>query len=90
MLASRYVGEFEQKWVKGRGFPSDELLGSGDLQSLSDLGNSYSVIGEMRAVPFAIRDMVQLAAVTAAPLVPLGLIIFSLEELLTRLVKVIL
>jgi hypothetical protein len=90
LLASRYVGEFEQKWVKGRGFPSDELLGSGDLQSLSDLGNSYSVIGEMRAVPFSIRDMVQLAAVTAAPLVPLGLIIFSLEELLTRLVKVIL
>jgi hypothetical protein len=66
----------------------DELLGNGDFQSLSDLGNSYAVIGEMRAVPFGIRDMTRLAAVTAAPLVPLGLIVFSLEELLIRLVKV--
>ncbi len=90
LLASRYVEEFEQKWVKERGFLSDELLGNGDIQSLSDLGNSYAVIGEMRAVPFGIRDMTRLAAVTAAPLVPLGLIIFSLEELLIRLVKVIL
>ncbi len=90
LLASRYVEEFEQKWVKGRGLLSDELLGSGDIQSLADLGNSYAVIGEMRAVPFGIRDMMRLAAVTAAPLVPLGLIIFSLEELLIRLVKVLL
>lgn len=90
LLASRYVEEFEQKWVKGRGLLSDELLGNGDIQSLSDLGNSYAVIGEMRAVPFGIRDMTRLAAVTAAPLVPLLLIIFSLEELLIRLAKVLL
>lgn len=88
LLASRYVEEFEQKWVKGRA-PSDELLGTGDIQSLADLGNSYTVIGEMRAVPFGIRDMMRLAAVTAAPLVPLGLTIFSFEELLMRLVKII-
>ena len=45
----------------------------------------------MRAVPFGIRDMTRLAAVTAAPeLVPLWLIIFSLEELLIRLAKVLL
>jgi hypothetical protein len=89
LLASRYVEEFEQKWVKGRGLLSDDLLGSGDIQSLADLGNSYGVIGEMRAVPFGIRDMMRLAAVTAAPLVPLGLLIFSLEELLISLVKII-
>ena len=88
LLASRYVEEFEQKWVKGGGLLPDELLGNGDFQSLSDLGNSYAVIGEMRAVPFGVRDMTRLAAVTAAPLVPLGLIVFSLEELLIRLAKV--
>ena len=60
-----------------------------DIQSLADLGHSYAVIGEMRAVPFGMRDMMLLAAATAAPLVPLGLIIFSLEELLIRLLKVI-
>jgi hypothetical protein len=88
LLASRYVEEFDQKWVKGRALPSDELLGTGDIQSLADLGNSYAVIGEMRSVPFGVRDMLRLAAVTAAPLVPLGLTIWSLEELLTRLIKI--
>ena len=89
LLASRYVEEFEHKWVKGRGLLSHELLGNVDIQSLADLGHSYAVIGEMRAVPFGIRDMMLLAAATAAPLIPLGLIIFSLEELLMRLLKVI-
>jgi hypothetical protein len=89
LLASRYVEEFDQKWVKGRALPSAELLGTGDIQSLADLGNSYAVIGEMRAVPFGVRDMMRLAAVTAAPLVPLGLTIFSFEELLLRLIKII-
>ena len=89
LLASRYVEEFDYKWVKRRGSLSHELLGSVDIQSLADLGHSYAVIGEMRAVPFGMRDMMLLAAATAAPLIPLGLIIFSLEELLIRLVKVI-
>jgi hypothetical protein len=33
--------------------------------------------------------MTRLAAATAAPLVPLGLTIFSLEELVMRLIKII-
>jgi hypothetical protein len=89
VLASRYVDEFEQKWVKGRAVPSDELLGTGDIQSLADLGSSYAAIGDMRAVPFGVRDMIRLAAVTAVPLVPLGLTTFSLEELLMQLIKIV-
>jgi hypothetical protein len=88
-LASRYVEEFEKKWVLGSASPHDELLGAADIQSLADLGNSYGVVREMSAVPFGLQDMTRLAVVTAAPLVPLGLTIFSLEELVMRLVKVI-
>jgi hypothetical protein len=67
-----------------------EFLGSGDIQSLADLGNSYAVIGEMRVVPFGLRDIMRLAGATAAPLVPLTLTIFSLEEVITRLIKIVL
>jgi hypothetical protein len=66
-----------------------ELLGSGDIQSLADLGNSYSVVGDMRIVPFGMKDIMRLAAAAAAPLLPLTLTIFSLEELLTRLLKTV-
>ena len=88
-LANRYVQVFDEKWVGGGAAADDELLGSGDIQSLADLGNSYTVIKEMRLVPFGLNVVAMLAATTIAPLVPLTLTIFSLEELLGHLVKVL-
>src|SRR5262250_1664351 len=87
LLAQRYVESFEQKWVR-ESLPSAELLGTGDIQSLADLGNSYQVIREMRIVPFGLQDISRLAIATAAPLSPLLLTIFSFEELLIRIFKV--
>jgi hypothetical protein len=86
-LASRYVQGFQEKWIHERAFSEDELLGSGDIQSLADLGNSFTVVQEMRLVPFGLKDAARLAAAT--PLIPLGLTIFSLEELVTRLIKIL-
>ncbi|HEY5908715.1 MAG TPA: hypothetical protein VIZ31_11780, partial [Vicinamibacteria bacterium] len=61
-LASRYVNAFEDKWMRSDA-PSDEpLLGSGDIQSLADLGNSYAAVQEMRLVPFGWKDVTRLAA----------------------------
>jgi hypothetical protein len=89
LLAQRYVESFEQKWVVRDPAPSDELLGSGDIQSLADLGNSYAMVREMRPVPFGLEDIARLAAATAAPLLPLLLTIFSPEELILRIIKVV-
>ena len=88
-LASRYVQGLEEKWILA-GTPKDEeLIGSGDIQSLADLGNSFAVVQEMRLVPFGLKDVARLVAATAAPLLPLTLTIFSLEELVTRLIKIL-
>ncbi len=89
LLANQYVFGFEEKWIRGGSPDVGELLGTGDIQSLADLGNSYSVVHDMRLVPFALEDMALLAAATAVPLLPLALMIFSLEELLIRLVKIL-
>jgi hypothetical protein len=89
LLANRYVFGFEERWI-GVGAPeTSELLGTGDIQSLADLGNSYSVVREMRLVPFRLEDVTLLAGITAVPLLPLTLTIFSVEELLIRLIKII-
>jgi hypothetical protein len=88
-LANRYVQKFDEKWVDGGTSADDELLGSADIQSLADLGNSYTVIQEMRLVPFGLKEVAKLAAATVAPLVPLTLTIFSLEELVGHLIKVL-
>jgi hypothetical protein len=87
LLASRYVFGFEDKWILGSMPKTDELLGTADIQSLADLGNSYSAVQSMRWVPFGNKDVIRLAAAAAVPLLPLGLTVLSLEELLTRLIK---
>jgi hypothetical protein len=88
-LAERYVREFDTKWLRG-GAPADEVLvGSGDIQSLADLGNSLEVVRTMRLVPVT-RDMIiRLAAVTLAPIAPLALTMMPLEELLKKLAGIL-
>jgi hypothetical protein len=89
LLAQRYIEGFEQKWVLRDPSTSEELLGAADIQSLADLGNSYGLVRDMRPVPFGLDDVTRLAAATAVPLVPLLLTIFSPEELLMRIIKVL-
>jgi hypothetical protein len=89
LLANQYVFGFEEKWIRGASPEVGELLGTGDIQSLADLGNSYSMVREMRIVPFGLEDITVLVAAMGAPILPLGLMIFSLEELLMKLLKVL-
>lgn len=88
-LASAYVSAFEQKWILGAA-GDQELLGTGDIQSLSDLGQSYAIVREMNVVPFGVQDITRLALATAVPLLPLALTVFSVEELAMKLVKILL
>jgi len=84
-LAQRYVREFDGKWLRG-GAPADEpLVGSGDIQSLADLGNSLEVVRTMRTLPVTKEALLQLAAASLAPIMPLALTMMPLEELLKRL-----
>jgi len=84
-LAQRYVREFDAKWLRG-GAPADEpFVGSGDIQSLADLGNSTEVVRSMRFILVTKEAIFQLAAATLAPIVPLALTMMPLEELLKKL-----
>ena len=64
--------------------------GSADLQSLADLGNSFAVIREMQVVPFGRQTVFRLAVAVLLPLAPLVLTMIPLDELLSRLVKMLL
>ena len=84
-LAQRYVRDFDAKWVRGIGSGEEQFLGTGDIQSLADLGNSFEVVRSMRIVPVTKDAMFQLAVATVAPIVPLVLTLMPLEELLKKL-----
>lgn len=89
VLAQDYVRRFDEKWLRGGAKADDELLGSGDIQSLADLGNSFSVVRSMRIVPVKRDDIIRLTAATLAPIVPLALTMMSLEDLLKTLFGVL-
>jgi hypothetical protein len=89
VLAQRYVREFDHKWLRGGAATDEPLVGSGDIQSLADLGNSFAVIRTMRLVPFTKETVLQLLVATIAPVLPLTLTMVPLDELLRRLLGVL-
>jgi len=85
-FATTYARDFDRRWLRSEDHDDEPLLGTGDIQSLADLGNAYVVIKEMKPVPFS-RDMfVQLVLATVVPFAPLLLTMFPLEELLDRII----
>lgn len=93
LFASQYGSDFREKWLRGRSRERSsldgELLGSADIQSLADLGNSFSVVQEMRMLPFGWRDVTRLAIITATPFLPLLLTVFSLDDFAKYVIKAI-
>jgi len=89
LLATRYLEQFEGKWIRGGASETSALLGSSDIQSLSDMETVYSRVSQMRLVPFSTSDITRLAAATAAPLVPLLFTMFSVADVMKLLVKIV-
>jgi hypothetical protein len=89
-LAERYTREFDTKWLRGGAPAGEAFVGSADIQSLADLGNGYGVVRTMQPIPVT-KDMVfQFAVATLAPIVPLALTMMPLEELLRKLLAMLL
>ena len=85
ILVSRYVREFDLKWVRGGATDDEPFIGSGDIQSLADLGNSFQVIRDIKPFPFGKDTVIQLVVLTILPSLPLVLTMIPLEELITKL-----
>lgn len=89
LILSRYNRAFQEKWIIRETPPEEPLLGSADIQSLADLGNSFDRIREMKVVPFSMRVVVQLAIVTSLPCIPLILLVIPISDVLKLLSKAV-
>jgi hypothetical protein len=78
-LASRYVSEFDQKWI--RADPPERPLVGMLTSVLADLAGSFEVSTACNRFPSA-RDDHLLVVATALPVLPLMLTIFPLDELI--------
>lgn len=88
-LAAKYTQSFDTRWVKGNAAEAEALLGSADIQSLADLGNSFEMVRKMRIIPIGLRTTLNLLASAAGPFAPLLLTMFPLEELLKQAVRLL-
>lgn len=73
-LATSYTRLFEERWI--RRVPDRPLLGTPDLQSLADLGNSFRVVREMRVILVRKRDVLLVLLASVGPALP-----FSAHEI---------
>lgn len=87
-LASHYANAFDEKWLAAGVSDGEQLLGTSDIQSLSDLANSYEVVRRTRLVLFEKTTVVRLAICIGLPLLPLTFTMIPLEKLLAALVNV--
>jgi hypothetical protein len=90
LLANRYVKEFDRKWIHGGAAPDEPLVGSADIQSLADLDGSFDVVRGMRLFPFGRETVTQLVATVVLPGLPLVLTVIPLEDLVKRLLGILL
>jgi hypothetical protein len=88
LLASRYTNAFEEKWLGAGEGRREPLLGTADIQSLSDLANSYEVVRGMRLVPFDKITIARLAVLVVLPMLPLAFTVIPAEKLLWALINV--
>jgi hypothetical protein len=85
-LANEYTRAFDRKWVRKEAPEGEQLLGSGDIQSLADLGNSFSFVRNMRTIPVDLNGVIPLIIATALPMLPLVLTVYPFDDLVLKLV----
>ena len=87
VVAMNYVTAFRQKWIASTTEEKEPLLGTGDIQSLADLANSFEVVQEMNLLPFNTKSVLRLAIILVLPISPLVLTMIPLSEIIDRLLK---
>jgi hypothetical protein len=86
-LEATYGQEFAAKWIKGKRQPGETPLGSDDIQSLADMGNSFVFVRDMRVIPVDKRTFLVLAVAAALPLIPTLILVTPADELIRTVLK---
>ncbi len=89
-LADQYTKEFHEKWIEGKRSDNEVLMGSSDIRSLADLANSFTVVQTMKSAIISKTTIMTFALASLLPFAPLLLTVYPFDELLSRLVKMVL
>lgn len=84
-----YNRAFEQKWALGPRPDVEAFLGSSDIQSLADLGNSFDRVRAMRTTLVPRRTVTHIIAFALLPSLPLVFVVFKVGDILKFLARAI-
>jgi hypothetical protein len=87
VVAHKYTNAFDDRWVKGINPENEQLLGTGDIQSLADLFNSYQIVEKMRMIPIDARQIIAIILIITIPFLPLITFVIPPKEILQSLIK---
>lgn len=85
-LAGEYTQAFHSKWIRKGAGEGEVLLGSADIQSLADMGNSFGFVRNMRTFPIDRNGLLPIVVATALPMLPLLLTVYPFDELVLKVI----
>jgi len=88
-LAQRYVRDFEARWIHASADEGESPLGTGDIQSLADMGNSFTAARGTNVVPITRQSVIQVVVATLLPIAPLALTVIPAKDLAAQLLKML-
>lgn len=89
VTASKYVDDFRSKWINSNSKTNEILLGTPDIQALSDLSNSFEVSNQMKLVPFTKGSLLKIILLTAVPFIPFIFTVIPLEIMINSVIKIV-
>jgi hypothetical protein len=89
-LANDYTLSFDRKWIGGGAPAGESLLGTSDIQSLADISNSFGIVRDMRLVPFDMKlTIIPYVLCAVIPFAPLALTVFPINEIITKIIQIL-
>lgn len=88
-FGSRYTQAFHRKWIEETAPSKEPMLGTGDIQSLADLGNSFEIIRKMRIVPVEPSDFIAMVLPGLIPALPLAATVMPVGEIIKGLLNLV-
>ena len=86
-LGIDYVRLFHERWID---HGAEDILGTPDIQSLADYQGAFQTLASMRPIPFGRHEMVLVALAALLPMASLLLLAIPVDELVARLVGILL
>jgi hypothetical protein len=88
-IGTAYTQSFAAKWIDGSRPEGESLLGTGDIQSLADLYNSFSVVRQMKVILIDKKVLLGLAVPVILPMIPLLVLATPTDQLVRAVLKLL-